>query len=60
MQKKLLNCFEKPVRDVKRMLGLNERITSVDTPIGGTDKSLLDTVADETVNNPSELFGTVI
>ncbi len=48
--------LEKPVRDVKRMLGLNERITSVDSPIGGTDKSLLDTVSDDAVNDPSELL----
>jgi RNA polymerase nonessential primary-like sigma factor len=52
----IAELLEKPVKDVKRMLGLNERITSVDSPIGGTDKSLLDTVADDSVNDPSELL----
>ncbi len=47
--------LEKPVDDVKRMLKLNERVTSIDTPIGpSSDKSLLDTIADERVNDPGE------
>jgi RNA polymerase nonessential primary-like sigma factor len=34
--------------DVSRMLKLNERITSVDTPLGGdSDKALLDIIADD-------------
>ncbi|WP_144210322.1 RNA polymerase sigma factor RpoS [Shewanella donghaensis] len=34
--------------DVSRMLKLNERITSVDTPLGGdNDKALLDVIADD-------------
>lgn len=52
----IAELLEKPVRDVKRLLGLNERITSVDSPIHGTDKSLLDTVADDSGNDPSELL----
>ncbi|QQD24966.1 RNA polymerase sigma factor RpoS [Venatoribacter cucullus] len=45
--------LEKPVEDVKRMLKLNERVTSIDTPIGpSSDKSLLDTIADERINDP--------
>ncbi len=52
----IAELLEKPVKDVKRMLGLNERITSVDSPIGGTDKSLLDTVADDSANDPSEVL----
>ena len=45
----------KPVADVERMLRVNERVTSVDVPIGGeSDKSLLDTVADENTLNPAE------
>ncbi len=36
-----------PSADVSRMLKLNERITSVDTPLGGgNDKALLDVLAD--------------
>ncbi|MCK8043507.1 RNA polymerase sigma factor RpoS [Shewanella sp. 1CM18E] len=37
-----------PSADVSRMLKLNERITSVDTPLGGeSDKALLDVLADD-------------
>jgi RNA polymerase nonessential primary-like sigma factor len=37
-----------PTSDVSRMLKLNERITSVDTPLGGdSDKALLDIIADD-------------
>jgi len=47
--------LEKPVEDVKRMLKLNERVTSIDTPLGvSSDKSILDTIADERVSDPGE------
>ena len=40
--------LDRPVEDVTKMLRLNEKITSVDTPIGGeNDKALLDIIADE-------------
>lgn len=40
--------LDKPVEDVSRMLRLNERITSVDTPIAGdSEKSLLEVLSDE-------------
>ncbi|HEX4910817.1 MAG TPA: RNA polymerase sigma factor RpoS, partial [Permianibacter sp.] len=43
----------KPVEDVSRMLGLNERISSIDTPIGvDGDRSLLDTIADDASAEP--------
>ncbi len=46
-----------PIEDVKHMLGLNERITSVDTPTGrDSDKSLLDTIPDEQNTDPSLLL----
>ena len=49
--------LEKPVADVKRMLSLNERISSVDVSIGpDTDKTLLDTLTDERPNDPCELL----
>ncbi|OUS30952.1 RNA polymerase sigma factor RpoS [Thalassotalea sp. 42_200_T64] len=42
-----------PVSDVSKMLKLNERITSVDTPFGGeSDKALLDVIADEKGQGP--------
>lgn len=43
----------KPVADVNKMLKLNERITSVDTPFSGdSDKALLDVIADEKSTGP--------
>lgn len=51
----IAQLVDKPVADVKRMLALNERVASMDTPIGvNGDKSLLDTVADEGAADPSE------
>jgi len=45
--------LERPVSDVKRMLALNERVASVDTPLGpNSDQSLLDTVADDRSADP--------
>lgn len=51
----IANLLERPVEDVKKMLALNERVTSVDTPLGpSSEKSLLDTIADEKSADPSE------
>lgn len=45
--------LDKPISEVKRMLGLNERIASVDTPIGqDADNSLLDAIPDENNVDP--------
>ncbi len=45
--------LDRPVEDVTRMLRLNERISSVDTPIGGdSDKALLDIIADDNDGGP--------
>lgn len=53
----IADLLDKPVEDVKRMLGLNERVTSVDTPLGyDSDKSLLDTIPDTQVSDPAELL----
>lgn len=53
----IAQLLEKPVSDVKRMLGLNERVTSVDSPLGyNSEKSVLDTIADETVNDPCQML----
>jgi RNA polymerase nonessential primary-like sigma factor len=53
----IAELLEKPVSDVKRMLGLNERVTSVDSPLGyNSEKSVLDTIADETVNDPCQML----
>jgi RNA polymerase nonessential primary-like sigma factor len=46
-----------PIEDVKHMLGLNERVASVDVPTGhDSDKSLLDTIPDEQNTDPSLLL----
>ncbi|MDB2331405.1 RNA polymerase sigma factor RpoS [Alteromonas sp.] len=51
----IASALDKPVEDVTKMLRLNERITSVDTPIGGeNDKALLDILADEKEFGPEE------
>lgn len=43
----------KPVEDVEHLLGLNERISSVDTPMGsGSDKPLLEMIADHDAADP--------
>ncbi|MEH6561055.1 MAG: RNA polymerase sigma factor RpoS, partial [Marinobacter sp.] len=53
----IATMVDKPVKDVKRMLGLNERVASMDTPIGaGGEKSLLDTVADEGASDPADVL----
>ncbi len=45
--------LDKPIDDVNRMLRLNERISSVDNPIGGdTEKALLDIIPDEKEGGP--------
>ncbi|WP_416307932.1 RNA polymerase sigma factor RpoS [Neptunicella sp. SCSIO 80796] len=48
-------ALDRPVEDVTKMLRLNERISSVDTPIGGdNDKALLDIIADEKGMGPED------
>ena len=47
--------LDKTTGEIEKMLGLNERITSVDTPrTDDFDKSLLDTIADE--QNPDPML----
>lgn len=49
--------LDRPIGEVKRMLGLNERITSVDAPSGRDhEESLLDMIADEQNTDPSLLL----
>lgn len=50
----IADMLDKPIDEVKRMLGLNERISSVDTPYGkDADKPLLDTIPDDASQDPS-------
>ena len=49
--------LDKPIDEVKRMLGLNERVSSVDVPRSAeNDKSLLDSIPDEQNTDPSILL----
>ena len=53
----IADMLDRPPADVKRVLGLNERVTSVDTPVGAeSDKSVVDTIADVRVCDPSQLL----
>ncbi len=45
--------LDKPVNDVSKMLRLNDRVSSVDTPIGGNgEKALLDIIPDVSHSDP--------
>lgn len=49
--------LDRPLEDVRRMLGLNERITSVDARAErDSDRSVLDTIADEQNPDPAVLL----
>jgi len=49
--------LDKPIEDVKRILGLNERVSSVDNQGGyDQDKSLIDTIPDDHNLDPSLLL----
>jgi RNA polymerase nonessential primary-like sigma factor len=53
----IAEMLDKPIEDVKRMLGLNERVTSVDVPLGrDSDKSILDAIPDEQNSDPAILL----
>ena len=53
----IADMLDKPIEEVKRMMGLNERVTSIDVPLGkDADKSLLDAIPDENSHDPTELL----
>ena len=53
----IADMLDKPAADVKRLLGLNERVTSMDVPVGpDSDKSVVDTIADQNESDPSQLL----
>ncbi len=55
----IAEMLDRPAGDVKRLLGLNERVSSVDTPVGpDSDKAVLDTIADTRECDPSLLLQT--
>nr|WP_093187583.1 RNA polymerase sigma factor RpoS [Thiocapsa sp. KS1] len=51
----IAHLLDKPIGEVKRMLGLNERIASVDTPFSkDADKPLVDMLQDEAADDPAD------
>lgn len=53
----IANLLDKPVEDVEKMLGLNERVNSIDVNIGPQgDKTLSDTIPDQHVSDPVSLL----
>jgi RNA polymerase nonessential primary-like sigma factor len=51
----IATVLDKPIGEVKRMLGLNERIASVDTPYSkDADKPLVDMLQDESADDPTD------
>ncbi|HEY5790370.1 MAG TPA: RNA polymerase sigma factor RpoS [Gammaproteobacteria bacterium] len=53
----IAEVLDKPVEEAKRMMGLNERETSVDTPLSReVDKPLLEAIPDENSTDPSDLL----
>ena len=53
----IAEMLDRPLEDVQKLLGLNDKVTSVDTPFGyDENKSLLDTIADENSADPADLL----
>ena len=53
----IADYLDKPVESVKKMMGLNERVSSVDYPVGGeSDKPLIETLADDNEQGPESLL----
>ena len=51
----IAHLLDRPINEVKRMLGLNERITSVDSPYSkDADKPLVDMLQDDGSSDPTE------
>jgi RNA polymerase nonessential primary-like sigma factor len=51
----IATLLNKPIADVERMLGLNERIASTDSSVmSDSGKTLLDTIADNAAKDPTE------
>jgi RNA polymerase nonessential primary-like sigma factor len=53
----IAELLDKPLSDVKRLLKLNERVTSVDIPLGkDSEKTLIDAIPDDNNPDPSDLL----
>jgi RNA polymerase nonessential primary-like sigma factor len=53
----IANLVDKPVETVNKVLELNDRICSLDVPVGENDKVLLDTIPDYQTDSPERLTG---
>ena len=54
---KIAEMVDKPLSDVKKLLGLNDKVASVDSPVGYDEhKSLLDTIPDINSLNPMDVL----
>ena len=50
----IAEAMDKPIAEIERLLGLNERVTSANTPLAkGSDRSVLDAIPDEDDADPS-------
>ena len=53
----IAEMVDRPVEDVKRLMSLNEKVGSVDIPVGkGSNKPLLETIADDSKQDPAKLL----
>lgn len=51
----IARLLDRPVEDVQRMLGLNERVSSIDMPVAGdSEKTLGETLADANAQDPAD------
>ena len=51
----IAELLDKPIEDVERMLGLNERTASTDSSVmSNSGKTLLDTIPDRSIKDPTE------
>jgi len=51
----IAELLNKPIKDVERMLGLNERVASTDSSmLSDSGKTLLDTIADQNTPDPTD------
>ncbi len=53
----IADLVDKPIEDVKKLLGLNDKVASVDSPVGFDEsKSLLDTIPDVNSEDPIDVL----
>lgn len=53
----IAEMLDRPVENVKRMLKLNERVTSIDAPMGGdSERTMVENITGDSITDPSELL----